>query len=413
MQAAKSKPLPLSPPPSSPHFWDAILAEPYRLLFPMGFILAAVGIGIWIPYYFRPQDFPYPGQGHAVLQIQGFLLCFILGFLMTMLPKVLGVDHLGRAQSVIFPMGILALSVCAWNNALQFQAAVQGLHLFLLGNFLVFILRRWPHRTNSPPPTFVFIPLAFAADTVGTVLRLLMALNAMDADALRLAGLLQFQAFPVLLILGIGGFLLPKLFANGVVDPAALIKQKGGPLFIPLGLGAILLGSYALEAASPAFGSGTLPLRLAYLIRSAVWAWFTLGQLRLLAISGKLPAYLAAVRLSLLLMGLGMAMPVFLPAYLIAWEHLVFITGFLWLTLSVAARVVASHGGSMGTLGLHRKKVLAYGALILLAMVSRVSADFRADGHWPYLALASGFALAALGIWGRIFLPLLFAANRK
>ncbi|MEO7426096.1 MAG: NnrS family protein [Fibrobacteria bacterium] len=409
MQNTRINPLPVS----SLLAWGDVRKEPYRLLFPLGYLLAAIGIGIWIPFCLWPQRFPYPGQGHAVMQIQGFLLCFILGFLMTMLPKVLGVNQLGRAQSILFPIGILAISVCVWNNAPQFQSAVHGLHLFVLGNFLVFILRRWPHRTNSPPPTFVFIPLAFAADAVGTLLRLLMAVNAMDADALRLATLLQFQAFPVLLILGIGGFLLPKLFANGVVDPATLIKQKGGPLLIPLGLGSILLGSYALEAASPAFGSGTMPLRLAYLIRSAVWAWFTLGQLRLMGITGKVPAYLAAVRLALLLMGLGMFLPVFFPAYLIAWEHLVFITGFLWLTLSVAARVVASHGGSMGTLVQHRKKVLAYGALIVLAMISRISADFWADGHWLYLALASGFALVALVFWGRIFLPLIFASNRK
>ena len=127
----------------------------------------------------------------------------------------------------------------------------------------------------------------------------------------------------------------------------------------------------------------------------------------MLRIPGKLPAYLAAARLALLLMGLGMALPVLFPAYLLAWEHLVFITGFLWLTLSVAARVVASHGGNMEILGQHRKKALAYGALIILAMLSRVSTDIWTGGHWLHLALASAFAIAALGLWGRIFLPLI------
>jgi len=138
-----------------------------------------------------------------------------------------------------------------------------------------------------------------------------------------------------------------------------------------------------------------------------------LGQLRLTGISRKLPPYLAAARLSLFSMGLGMAMPVVLPAYLLAWEHLIFITGFLWLTLSVAARVVASHGGSMDALDQNRKKYLAYGWLILVAMMSRVATDIWTGGHWMHLALASAFALIALGIWGRIFLPLLLIFPAK
>jgi uncharacterized protein involved in response to NO len=392
--------------------WDreSLRAEPYRILFPLGLACAAIGIGIWIPFYFLPQVVAYPGQAHAALQIQGFLLCFILGFLLTMLPKVMGVRHLGRAQSILFPAGIVAASVCAWINAPHSALAAQAVHLFLIGNFLFFIASRWPHHKGSPPATFIFIPLAFAADTVGTVLRILISLDSMEAGFLRFASLLQFQAFPLLLILGIGGFLLPKLFGNAVVNPAALRDQQGNPLYVPLAMGAILLGSFALEAAASAFGSGTLVLRLAYALRAAVWGWFTLGQLRLTGIVRKLPAYLEAARLSLLSMGLGMAMPVIFPAYLLAWEHVIFITGFLWLTLSVAARVLASHGGRPGMLDQHRKKSLAYGCLIAIAMVSRVATDIWTGGHWMHLALASAFALIALGLWARIYLPLILLA---
>jgi uncharacterized protein involved in response to NO len=399
MEIATTAPFPLT--------WTEIRNEPYRILFPLGFSLAAVGIGAWIPYYLWPGSFPYPGQGHAIVQIQGFLMSFILGFLMTMLPKVLAVGNLGRLQSVLIPLGIIALSVFAWSGATGSRIAAQALNLFLIGNFLIFALRRWPHRKGPPPSTFVFIPLAFAANMVGTVLRILFYMGSLEGDGLRLASLLQFQAFPLLLILGIGGFLLPKLFGTGVVDPAALRDQKGNPLFIPLAMGAVLLAGYALEAAAPRFGSGSLVLRFAYLTRTAVWAWFLFGQLRITGVPRKQPAYLAAARLSLYSMGLGMAMPILLPAYLVAWEHLVFISGFLWLTLSVAARVAASHGGSMDLLNQHRKKTLAYGILILLAMISRVATDIRTGGHWFHLALASAFALIALCIWGRIFLPVI------
>ncbi len=390
-----------------PWSWEELQQEPFRLLFPLGFVLASIGIGAWIPYYLWPQAFPYPGQGHAILQIQGFLLCFILGFLTTMLPKILGVRPLGRFQFTLFPLGLIALSVCVWVNAPHSQTAIQVVHLLLIGNFLAFIVRRWPERKGSPPSTFLFIPMAMAADLIGTVMRILVSTQVTGAGLYRASTLLQYQAFPLLLILGIGGFLLPKLFGNAVINPQALRNQAGSPILIPLTMGAVLLASFALEAAAPAFGNGTLALRLAYLLRTAVWAWFTLGQLRLLGITRKLPAYLAAARISLLAMGAGMLMPIFLPAYLIAWEHLVFIPGFLWLTLSIAARVMSAHGGRMELLDQHRKKSLGYGALILLALASRVSTDIWTHGHWLHLAIASAFALAALGIWARIFMPMI------
>jgi hypothetical protein len=117
--------------------------------------------------------------------------------------------------------------------------------------------------------------------------------------------------------------------------------------------------------------------------------------------------YLKAARLSLILIGIGLVMPVLQPARLLAWEHIIFISGYLWLTLSVASRVIAAHGGRPGILGSHARQVLAYGMLIGLAMLTRIAAEFWSAGHWMHLAVASGLALAALLIWGRIFLPLL------
>lgn len=400
-------------PAAFPLTWMEIRNEPFRLLFPLGFMLAIMGIGAWIPFYLWPAEFPYPGQGHAIVQIQGFLMCFILGFLLTMLPKVLGVATLGRLQSILIPAGIIALSVCAWMNTAGYQMAVQALNLFLIGNFLVFALLRWPNRKTPPPSTFIFIPLAFAANAIGTALRIVFYLGALDADALRLASLLQYQAFPLLLILGIGGFLLPRFFGTGVIDPAAPRGPKGVPLLLPLAMAALLIAGYALEAAAPWIGSGTLPVRLAYLLRTAVWAWFIFGQLRLTRITGKPPPYLSAARIALFLIGLGTAMPILLPAYLLAWEHVIFINGFLWLTFSVAARVAASHGGRMDVLDQHRKKLLGFGILLFIAMATRVATDIWTDGHWMHLALASAFALIALGIWGRIFLPVMLLVPGK
>jgi hypothetical protein len=45
----------------------AACAEPYRALFPLGLLGAALGLGVWIPHALWPASFGYPGAGHAVL----------------------------------------------------------------------------------------------------------------------------------------------------------------------------------------------------------------------------------------------------------------------------------------------------------------------------------------------------------
>src|SRR3989338_9170633 len=139
--------------------WKRLRSEPYRLLFPLGLAWAVVGLGVWIPFYFLPRSFPYPGQAHAVIQIQGFLLSFIFGFLCTMLPKVLGVAPLGPWQFAFFPLAITGMAAAALSGA---PRVAQTLHLLLLLNFFAFVLRRWPSRQGNPPPAFAFLRPAMA-----------------------------------------------------------------------------------------------------------------------------------------------------------------------------------------------------------------------------------------------------------
>lgn len=385
------------------HSWKlkAACAEPYRVLFPLGFLGAAVGLGVWIPFYLWPHLFGYPGQSHAVLQIQGFLLCFVFGFLGTMLPKVHGVAPLGPVQFLAFPVGLTALMAAALANL---PVTTQIIHLALLANFVVFMLRRWPERRGNPPSFFVFIAVALLADLIGTVLRIASLTGYASGQVFRFSGLLQYQAFPLMLVLGVGGFLLPKLFLNETIDPQRL-KPAGTGTRSLLFAALLFLTGYAVEAFLPAY---PLSIRLGSGMRAAVWFWFLLTQLRLQRVPGGLPAYLAAARWSLWFMGLGMLMPVFLPRYLLAWEHLVFITGILWLTLSVASRVLTAHGGKLGLLDSSRKSVLAFGWFTVLAAATRVSTEIWTGERNLHLALASAFALCGMALWARRHIALIF-----
>jgi uncharacterized protein involved in response to NO len=390
--------------PNTASAWFANRSEPYRMLFPLGVISAAIGIGMWIPFYFWPSVFPYPGQNHAVLQIQGFLLCFIFGFLTTMLPKVLGVNPVNSVTFWIFPFLLTGLLVSSLFNA---QLLAQLLHLLLILNFVIFVFIRFPQRKSNPPVNFIFIAVAFLVDLFGTLIKMGSLSQVLSPKTLRIGNLLQYQGFPLLLILGVGGFLLPKLFSNFQVDPKSLLFKSSKSITATLVLCIFFLISIGIEAFGIFNDSGLIAIRLAYGLRSAVWLWFVFIEIRLHKIPGKLPPYLKAARISLFVMAAGLTMPVFRPTYLLAWEHVIFLSGFLRLTLSIASRVLASHSGRMEILSMHAKKVRIYGMLIVFAMITRMATEIWPKGHWMHLAIASAFALSALFIWGKIYAPLL------
>lgn len=386
-------------------WWRNARQEPYRLLFPLGLCFGCVGMGVWIPYFLWPESFPYPGQGHAAVQIQGFLLCFIFGFLGTMLPKVLGVKPLGPFQFAAFPAGLVALVAAALSGM---PRLAQAAHLLLLLNFVIFVASRWRHRAGDPPPPFVFIALAMAANVAGTLLRLLALSGTLGPESLRAASLFQFQAFPLLLILGVGSFLLPKLFAQAVVTPQTLRAMPTGLSPLLLAMGLLFLGTFALEAYGPAFLPGSAAVRLAHAVRAGAWAWFLFARLRLHKVAYPQPAYLEGARMSLYAVASGLVLPVLWPAWMLAWEHVTYLGGLMWLTLSVASRVVAAHGGRIEMLSRNRKPTLAYGAVLVLAVAVRVAGDLVITTRWLHLAIAALLGMAVLGLWAWKFLPLHF-----
>jgi len=60
--------------------------EPFRIFFPLGIALAWIGIGHWVAYA-AGWIGTYSCTAHGLVQIQGFLLAFALGFLLTAIPR--------------------------------------------------------------------------------------------------------------------------------------------------------------------------------------------------------------------------------------------------------------------------------------------------------------------------------------
>lgn len=380
-----------------------LLKEPYRLLFPLGILLTHLGLGVWILYFFWPE-FTYPGRAHALVQMQSAMLCFVFGFLLTMMPNALGLAAIGRFQMGLFVVGLVSMAIVGILGKL---ALGMVLYLALLINFLIFIGRRISGRTRNPPPQFIFIFFAFLSGLLGGILEVFAWKGNAAPELVTLGRGLVNEGFLLLLVLGVGGLLFPRLFAKGEVTPQSLTgvsRSLGDHLHLVLaGLGLLL--SYVVEAflvvGEP---TGFMNIRLGYGMRFAVAAWLIL-RLPMWRSSGW-EFYLHFIRIALFSILLGLAMPILYPQYVMGWKHIIFIPGFLLITMAVASRVLASHGGNLGVLSAHRRWSISIGVLFLLGTSSRVSTEVWPGAYLLHLASASFFILAALWVWSAIFLPL-------
>ena len=91
--------------------------DAYRLFFPLGIVLGTFGVAIW-PLYNYGVLAGFSGRAHAFVQTNGFLYAFILGFLLTAIPRFTGTDAPSRPVQYI-------LATIVTVSALSFELQVQ------------------------------------------------------------------------------------------------------------------------------------------------------------------------------------------------------------------------------------------------------------------------------------------------
>src|SRR5690606_13480957 len=92
-------------------------SQPYRIFFPLGAALAWAGV---LPWLISALDLG-PGKGpivHSIAQIQGFLACFAVGFLMTMIPRRTGTAPPTSLELALCALALAGTVAGAWFGAL-------------------------------------------------------------------------------------------------------------------------------------------------------------------------------------------------------------------------------------------------------------------------------------------------------
>jgi len=231
------------------------------------------------------------------------------------------------------------------------------------------------------------VGLCFLSVTSGTVLAVLQHFREFDVFWINLQRLLSYQGFVLLPILGIGPFILPRLFGMQsqhdfpeMMIPAPAWWRKAA---LALGAGALVIVSFVLEA------SGWY--RLGHGLRFGA----ALGYMLIEMPFHRAPAVNAlgvGVRIAFGGIVAGFLAVALWPAYRVGLLHLTLIGGFAVITFVVATRVVFGHSGNLALLRGRNRWLLIAIALMLFGMVTRISGDF-----WPRI-LASHYIYGAI-IW--------------
>lgn len=383
--------------------WTGLRREPFRLLFPLGAVFGMVGTGHWAAYAFGWTG-SYSGFYHASIQLSAYLFCFIAGFLMTMLPRSASAP-LATSAELGALLALLILQAAAASLGRWPAAAAAGAGL--LASLGVFAARRFTRRQGTgtqPPAEFIWIPAGILMGLGGAVLFMAGQLDWVPASWLSGARPLAQQGFPVAVILGVGGFLAPRLMGTNVpsirpggCSPEHAQAMRRRRIRLHLAAAVALAASFALE------GAGRIAA--AYLLRAAVVTAELVWTTRCDRLPRLPELYLRVLWLSLWMVMLGFWAAGVWPARRVTMLHLVFLGGFGLMIYAVATMVVLSHGGAPERLQRPLWPLRLAVAGVLAALAARLAADFHPAQYFACLGAAAVSWIAGAAVWLTFALP--------
>ena len=375
----------------------AFLTHGFRPFFLAAASWAVIALVLWLAMFFGYVQLPSrfdPLAWHVHEMLFGFVMAAVAGFLLTAIPNwtgrlpVRGYPLAGLA--CLWLLGRLACLISADLPAWLAVLADLAFPVCLLAVAAREIVtgRNWRNLPMTAPLA-VFI--------VGD---LLMHLEALDMPVPSGLGWRLGLATPILLISVIGGRIIPSFTRNW------LLKRHSARL--PTAHGAVdsaavvLLGAgLFLWAARPEFPAAGVILVIAAIInawRLARWAGGATGAEPLLLILhvgyGWVVIGTALLGLSILDAGVPMASAI----------HALTAGAIGTMILAVMPRVTLGHTGRELTAS---RATVAIFVLINAAAITRVCASWQPDDMMILLALSAGCWIAAFGLFGIVYGPML------
>lgn len=368
--------------------------EPFRLFFPLGVGLAWAGVGHWLLHALGVLP-DFKPVFHAMTQIQGFLSCFAIGFLFTMIPRRTETEPPSPLHLACAAVGPCLTTVAAWAD--RWIVAQMG-WLLTAGTLLTFLIARLRAAKNRrrPPNSFVWLPVAMLMGLGGAVLAGYGAATG-AWNLHHLGQTLVLQGMFVALVLGVGGLAIP-LMTRGERPPDGSTTPKDlWARAAHLSAATILVFSFWLESRG-----STSP---AYVLRGAV-------VLLTLVLGPELhrpPSRPGSVRrliwIAAWFVPLGFFAAAGFSEYPKAGLHVTFIGGLAMLTLAVSTLVTLAHGADEALTTSSPGVVKVIGLGCLLALLGRVAMEYDRDRYFLWMGVAAACFLGATFAWAAYVLP--------
>jgi uncharacterized protein involved in response to NO len=369
---------------------DLLRREPYRLFFPLGIALTWAAVLHWLLLALGVIE-SYRSIFHAMAQVQGFLTCFAVGFLFTMIPRRTGTAPVAWWQIVPALAAPVALAVCAWYERWAVSQLFWLIEIAVLASFLV---PRAARGRATLPGSFVWIGLAMLIASAGAVVTGFgAATGRMWLHDLGREVLLQGMFSS--LVLGVGGMLIP-IVTRGEPPPPA----RGIPVALHVIAALGYLGSFVLELWSIDAG---------YALRAAICAAVLALGPRAYRPPSLRGFHRWLVWIAAWMLPLGNALAAALPSYRKAALHVMFIGCFATLTFAISIHVALTHGAAAEPLSRAPRRAIVMAGLLATALAARllVDADFPRRTLW--IGIAAALYLASTLAWTALVAPALAA----
>ena len=361
--------------------------EPFRVFFPLGVVLAWIGISHWL-LYAAGLSATYSCQVHGLIQVQAFLMAFAVGFLLTALPRRTQGPPPSSTEMASAALALITIPVALIAGR---RAVAQAAYAFVFALLLRFAIRRFVGGVagRRPPAAFVLIPIGILHGLAGAAL--IAAVPALHSQpwALRLGPLLVEQGVFLCFTVGVGSLILPLM--SGAPPPADLDSstREHAKALGYAGIGLAFFASFVLESAGWSRG--------APLLRAAVVA-VGLAVGGAARWPGKPGFHRQLARVSVWMMPVGLAASGLLPDYRVPALHVLFIGGFGLLVFAVATHVSLSHLDLQDLASGRPTAVVILAISFGLALAARLAADFS-HSYFDHLGWAAGCWLFGSAVW--------------
>jgi uncharacterized protein involved in response to NO len=363
-------------------------AEPFRLFFPLGVLLAWVGVGHWLLYALGVTA-TYSCELHGLLQMETFLMAFALGFLLTALPR--RTQAAPPSASEISAMVAALLATAAALLAGRWGLAQVGYAAVFLA-LLHFALRRFLGRGGErrPPAAFVLIPLGVLHGLGGAALIGAASAGAAAPWTMKLGKLLVEQGVFLCLVIGVGSLILPLIGGEAPPPDLGSSPRERWRAVAYGAAGVAVFASLLLEQLGWERGG---PLLRALVVALGMGlgggAWHP---------PGKPGLHRRLVWISVWMVPFGLAVSAAWPDYRVPALHILFIGGFALMAFGVATHVAYSHLDLQRLATGRPPAVVALAVGFLLALLARLAADMS-DTYFIHLGCAAACWIAGSAVW--------------